>query len=38
VIAGSLLSKKFSDDTLKRIFGYMTLVIAAYIIIEESLL
>ena len=38
VIAGSLLSKKFSDDTLKRIFGYITLVIAAYIIIEESLL
>jgi len=36
VIAGSILSKKFSDNKLKKMFGYMTLLIGAYIIVEQS--
>jgi uncharacterized membrane protein YfcA len=36
VITGSILSKKFSDDKLKKMFGYMTLLIGAYIIVEQS--
>ncbi len=35
VVSGSLLSKKFSDNKLKMAFGYMTLIIGAYIIIEQ---
>jgi uncharacterized membrane protein YfcA len=35
VVSGSVLSKKFSDSKLKMAFGYMTLVIGAYIIIEQ---
>ena len=35
VVYGSVLSKKFSDSKLKMAFGYMTLVIGAYIIIEQ---
>ena len=35
VVSGSALSKKFSDSKLKMVFGYMNLVIGAYIIIEQ---
>jgi len=35
VVSGSVLSKKFSDSKLKMVFGYMTLIIGAYIIIEQ---
>jgi len=35
VVSGGLLSKKFSDNKLKMAFGYMTLIIGAYIIIEQ---
>lgn len=37
VVVGSILSKQFSDEKLKRFFGYSTLLIGAYIIIEQSL-
>ena len=35
VIFGNMLSKKITDKTLKKYFGYMTLFIGSFIIIEQ---
>ncbi len=35
VLIGNILSKKATDKTLKRYFGYMTLIIGSFIILDQ---